>query len=52
MTEELKPCPFCGGEATHKLGGLEIEETVFCLTCNIALPTEIWQRRAEEKPKP
>jgi hypothetical protein len=45
MMDELKRCPFCGGEGTHKLGEVVIEETVFCLDCEIAIPTEIWQKR-------
>lgn len=43
--DELKRCPFCGGEGTHKLGEVVINETVFCLECEIAIPTEIWQKR-------
>lgn len=46
--EKLKRCPFCGGEVTHKLGDHEIEATVFCLSCPVAIPTEIWQSRPIE----
>lgn len=49
MTEELKRCPFCGGKVTHKCGENEIPETVFCYTCNIAIPTDVWQSRANEE---
>ena len=53
MTDEkLKPCPFCGGEATHKINDEIITpEMVYCLECAIVLPTELWQKRAGEEDK-
>ena len=50
--EKLKPCPFCGGEATHKINDEIITpEMVYCLECAIVLPTELWQKRAGEEDK-
>jgi hypothetical protein len=47
--EKLKPCPFCGGEATHKIGGeIDTPEFTYCLECAIVLPNEIWQSRPIE----
>jgi len=48
LHEGLKRCPFCGGKVTHKLGENVIPETVFCLNCPVAIPTEIWQSRPIE----
>lgn len=45
---ELKRYPFCGGEGTHKLGEVVVEETVFYLECEIAISTEVWQKRADK----
>jgi hypothetical protein len=49
--DDLKKCPFCGNEGTHTLGELVVPETVFCLVCIIAIPTEIWQQRVNEEEK-
>lgn len=62
MRNELKPCPFCGGEAIiHKRaydnrGGLPHDFTVYCDKCHASVrhyyPTEkeaieAWNRRAD-----
>ena len=53
MTNELKPCPFCGGEAEY---GLTMAgEEVYCTNCGAAMPRtttkdaaiEAWNTRAE-----
>lgn len=56
MSEELKPCPFCGGEARFETyGGTAC--AVVCQTCGCGTPTmrlddgmiaaDLWNRRAE-----
>lgn len=47
--EELKRCPFCGGEGTHQIGDMVNPLTVYCLSCEIAIPTDVWQQRVESK---
>lgn len=34
MMDELKPCPFCGGEAFVS------EDKIFCLDCHARIPFE------------
>lgn len=34
MTEKLKPCPFCGGEAKTKRGDDGSSLIIYCPTCN------------------
>ena len=46
--DELKRCPFCGGEVTHNLGDLYNPLTVYCLACPVAIPTDVWQKRPVE----
>ena len=58
MSEELKPCPFCGGEAkvTEYNGGFvaigcsngkcHMHPHTFCLP-SVEYATEVWNRRAE-----
>ena len=60
MSEKLKPCPFCGGEAeiwdSHPF---EIGKIIECQKCGVrfAIPwavintqaTEAWNRRAENE---
>ena len=52
---ELKPCPFCGGEAEY---GLTMAgEEVYCTECKAAMPRfttedatiEAWNKRAEHR---
>ena len=52
---ELKPCPFCGGEADIVVYGATGEHTIECLTCGAEGATEYdkaeaieaWNTRAE-----
>ena len=58
MTENLKPCPFCGGDATLRKNEYSDGYYVTCLskTCSVLVVTcqrkteeeaaEIWNRRA------
>jgi hypothetical protein len=53
VSEQLKPCPFCGGEATHSTSGREVE----CTDCNVELrattpkgAAHAWNRRAAPGP--
>ena len=61
MATELKPCPFCGGEAFCRVTdeGIEDEHLLFyveCDDCYISTPysydrersIEAWNRRAED----
>ena len=48
MGEELKRCPFCGGKVSHQVRDILVPETVFCLNCPVAVPTNIWQQRPIE----
>ena len=41
---ELKPCPFCGGEA--ELCYSEVD--IFCRKCNVMQETELWNTRPIE----
>ena len=41
---ELKPCPFCGGEA--ELCYSEVD--TFCRKCNVMQETELWNTRPIE----
>jgi hypothetical protein len=34
---ELKPCPFCGGEANFSLGFAGMSPVVSCVECNISI---------------
>ncbi len=51
MSEELKPCPFCGGEATHsvgKKGDGSDWHYVECIVCGgMAESPAAWNRRAD-----
>ena len=58
MTDELKPCPFCGSEDVQEAGPLGFSQSwvVFCLDCAIEGPKReaqadaiaAWNRRAGE----
>lgn len=41
---ELKPCPFCGGEATRSL--FCGRDALNCDACGIVIRYPVWQRRA------
>ena len=50
MSEELKPCPFCGGidlEVHGKPGILNAHDDVGCNTCSAFTPFPTWNTRAE-----
>lgn len=44
MSEKLKKCPFCGGEA--ELCYSEVD--IFCRKCNVMQETEMWNTRPIE----
>ena len=44
MSEKLKQCPFCGGEA--ELCYSEVD--TFCRKCNVMQETELWNTRPIE----
>ena len=44
MSEELRPCPFCGGEAELCYS----EHLTFCRKCNVMQETELWNTRPIE----
>ena len=44
MNGELRPCPFCGGEA--ELCYSEVD--TFCRKCNVMQETELWNTRPIE----
>ena len=51
MGEELKPCPFCGGDEIHDLSG---NEGIICRSCGVQVLSArtmsdhaAWNRRAE-----
>jgi len=45
MYEELKPCPFCGGEASHSLAvGDKKYRTVGCINDDCLVPRIYWER--------
>ena len=58
--DELKPCPFCGGEAFARPNlptyGCDVMYYVFCENCNMRTPLkrttekaiEAWNMRAED----
>lgn len=43
---ELKPCPFCGGEAVY-ICGFNSKTTIECLNCHVSMDnvTERWNMR-------
>ena len=58
MANELKPCPFCGGEAKLFTARGKCNQIVRCLACNVSPgyrqtkkeAIEAWNTRAEQKP--
>jgi DNA-directed RNA polymerase subunit RPC12/RpoP len=54
MSEQLKPCPFCGSERVMRWKG-NIWETVYCDNCSAAITKAdsitAWNRRVEPEPK-
>ena len=63
MSDKLKPCPFCGGEAVLTNGWFSGERRVECLDCGVMTKIEFsenplvtaseqaikaWNRRAEQ----
>lgn len=49
MSEELKPCPFCGGEAKHNEGGNSVYGrfwwSVGCSSCGVVMhDREVWKK--------
>lgn len=60
---ELKPCPFCGGEATflpqsHRMESMQFKDTIACVNCDLLMQAngkyklfEMWNRRAMNRCK-
>lgn len=56
MANELKPCPFCGGQANISWGNVYKVFYVFCTKCKARHPNrltrelaiECWNRRATD----
>ena len=46
MSEELKPCPFCGGKAKLMIS---VEDWVLCTICKASSDTTSDPKRAIEK---
>lgn len=57
MNEELKPCPFCGGEAKLCKGWCELDNYVECSECDVRTKPEntksgaikVWNRRVADE---
>lgn len=55
MTEELKPCPFCGGEACEGDHGDYLEAFVYCQSCDLYMQgnkynvVEKWNKRVRKE---
>lgn len=47
MSEDLKPCPFCGSEAGLSKGGRALCSNEGCIACDLFAPVEDWNRRAQ-----
>ncbi|WP_312537656.1 hypothetical protein [Stutzerimonas nitrititolerans] len=47
MSDELKPCPFCGSEAGLSKGGRALCSNEDCIACDLFAPVEDWNRRAQ-----
>lgn len=57
MVNELKPCPFCGGEAGIMICDyIKHQSFCFCTVCKVRMPNmltreeaiEAWNRRAKD----
>lgn len=53
MSDELLPCPFCGGEA-HRTEGLSGDKTpwpyIECFNCAAMAEPDLWNKRANPTP--
>lgn len=48
MSEELKPCPFCGGDAGKSWNGNTVLTEARCRECGTKwMPVDVWNTRAE-----
>lgn len=49
MSDELKPCPFCGGAVIRDRTSNEYRSEISCETCDLLLwwANEDWNHRAE-----
>ena len=47
MTEELKPCPFCGGEDIEEISNWPLSWAKFCVDCGGEGPSAFTSKRAK-----
>ena len=50
MIEELKPCPFCGGDKLARILHVNNRASVCCYSCTAKAWEEDWQKRADHIP--
>lgn len=48
MKEELKPCPFCGGEAVLVDSGTDILIRCYCISCRNCRCNSDWLKTRKE----